>query len=168
MGYDYNPERERGAVALQEHPSVVYRGLTSLAVGRQGIVVSTRSTALRLMSGGSIIGGITNLVVPQVEANDYIRLLPIEFWAYNPEGSFWDPWMVYIAAKDNKGNSKMVMDTGVRDDELPPGALEGARQVKEYTLWRMPNTPIKLEIRLYGHVQEGTNWSWAWWPEPVI
>ena len=141
MEYGYDPsgwERAcNGKVALIE---------------RAQIVVSPVSK-LRRVAQGSITGQITSLSVPQVKAGAYIDIV-IAYNAYNPNGSFWNPWKIFIVAKDNLGHKDMAKDADVRDDEFSDS--------DSLRLFQMPSQSIQLEIRLYGH-DELVSWNWDWW-----
>lgn len=159
MGYDYDPEWVRGGVggAVMASPGVVdtHKGspATLLAVG------TINRNELQYNGGqvvfqGAITGTITSLVVPQVRATAYIDI-NISYNAYNPNGSFWNWWKIFIVAKDSLGNKEEVKAATVSSDRFSDSG--------SWRLWKMPSQPIQLEIRLYGH-DEVLPWDWSWWP----
>ena len=116
----------------------------------------------QFIAQGSIYGTISVLTVPPVKAGAYIDI-DITYYVVNPNGSFWNPWKVFIVAKDSMGKKEMVKDVTVKDDEYPAGALSGNLQRDTLRLWQMPNQAITLQIRLYAH-DEVVSWNWVWWP----
>ena len=107
---------------------------------------------LRSISG-VITGAITSLNVTPVKAGAYIDI-SIAYNAYNPNGSFLNPWKIFIVAKDSAGNKELVKDANVLSDRFSDSG--------SWRLWQMPAKEITLEVRLYGH-DEVVPWNWAWW-----
>lgn len=138
MGYDSEWQRDGGVTKLGESSVPI----SVLAGGN-----------LRRLSFGSITGGIISLSVPQVKAGEYIDIT-MAYNGYNPNGSFWNPWKIFVVAKDSLGNRELVKDVDVRDDEFSDSGT--------WRLWKMPSSAMTLEIRLYGH-DELVPWDWGWW-----
>lgn len=100
-----------------------------------------------------ITGEITKLIVKPAKPGEYIDI-ELAYAAYNPEGSFFDWWKIFIIAKDSLGNKEMVKDADVKSDNFNDSG--------EWRLWKMPSKEITLEVRLYGH-NELEPWDWSWW-----
>ena len=120
-------------------------------------LISVKGNPILRSISGIITGSITSLNVPQVAAGAYIDIT-LAYNAYNPNGSFWNSWKVFVVAKDSLGHKELVKDADARSDSFSDSGT--------WRLWQMPNTAIRLEIRLYGH-DEIVPWDWAWWPEAV-
>jgi len=122
---------------------------------REGeLIASGRLQTGGAISAGVITGSISSLTVDPRQPGEYIDI-KIAYSASNPKGgSFLDPWKIFIVAKDNAGNKKMVKDANVTNPTFQDSGT--------WRLWQMPNTPISLEVRLYAH-QEVVPWNWDWW-----
>lgn len=118
----------------------------------EGIVIAG-DFGLRSITQGLITGGITSLTVPQVKAGAYIDIT-IAYNAYNPNGSFWNPWKIFLVAKDSLGNKELVKDATIYSNKFSDSGT--------WRLWKMPSQNISLVIRLFGH-DEVKSWDWAWW-----
>lgn len=100
-----------------------------------------------------ISGKITSFKIPQVKAGEYLDVT-LEYNAFNPNGSFFNPWKIFVVAKDSIGNKEMVKDADVRSDKFTDSGT--------WRLWKMPNSTITVEVRLFGH-DEIVPWDWRWW-----
>lgn len=106
------------------------------------------------ISAGVIYGSIKSLIVPPRQPGEYIDI-EISYEATNPKGaSVLDPWKIFLVAKDDAGNKEMV-----KDADVVTGTFSETDSLR---LWKMPNVPINLEVRLYAH-QEIVPWDWSWW-----
>ena len=100
-----------------------------------------------------ISGKITSFTVEQVKPGEYINI-KMAYDATNPNGSFWNPWKIFVVAKDSAGNRELVKDADVKSDKFTDSGT--------WRLWKMPAQTITLEVRLYGH-DEIVPWDWRWW-----
>lgn len=128
----------------------------ALAVPASNVVVRKELQYIgdRQVFQAAITGTITYLDVPEVKAGAYIDI-NITYNAYNPNGSFWNWWKIFVVAKDSLGNKEEVKAATVTSDRFSDSG--------SWRLWKMPGQPITLEIRLYGH-DEVLPWDWSWWP----